>query len=305
MTCRQYFALPVSFVVCLIVLVSTTESAEPDEAALFREKIEPILKSHCYECHSGSAEKVQSGLYVDSRAGLLRGGDSGPAVIRGKSLASPLIQAIRHEGGLAMPWKKPKLSDSTIADFVTWVEMKSSDPRERPASDDAESGLNEARRHWAFQPIAKAAPAKVNHAEWNQSPTDASILAKLEERQWQPSPPATRAELMRRLSFDLIGLPPTPEEIDESINDQRPDAIPRIVDRLLSSPHFAERAAMPWLDVVRFAETEGYEYDRHIPDAWRYRDFVIDSLNADKPFDPQNPECQDGVDISPTWSREA
>lgn len=291
--------------ICLAILASTSMSAEPDEAVFFREKIEPVLKAHCYDCHSGPAENVQRGLRVDSRSGLVRGGDSGPAVIRGKSRASLLIQAIRHEGGLAMPSKKPKLPDSTIADFVTWVDMESSDPRERTASEDAAAGLNEARRHWAFQPIKQLPAAKADHIGSSHSPIDASIFAKLEERQWQPSPPVSLPELIRRLSFDLIGLPPTPDEIDEFLNDPRPDAVPRLVDRLLSSPHYAEKAATLWLDVVRFAETEGYEYDRHIPDAWRYRDFVIDSLNADKPFDqfvmeqiagdeidPQNPECQ-------------
>ena len=291
--------------VCLTACVSSADSAEQDQTLYFREKIEPVLKSQCYGCHSNQADKVQGGLRLDSRAGLRRGGESGPSVAPGKIGESLLIQAIRHDGGLAMPPKQPKLSDSTIADFVKWVETGAFDPRDGADSDDASSGLKDGLQHWAFQSVKKVDPPSVKDDAWSRSTIDAFVLAKLEERQWQPSPPATRAELIRRLSFDLVGLPPAPEEIEAFVNDPLPDAWPRHVDRLLDSRQYGERAAIHWLDVVRFAETEGYEYDRHIPDAWRYRDFVIDSLSADKPFDqfvreqiagdeidPQNPECQ-------------
>ena len=291
--------------VSLAALGSSAEAAEPDEVRFFREKIEPVLKAQCYGCHSGEADKVQGGLRLDSRAAVLRGGENGPAVVSGKSGASLLIRAIRHEEGLAMPPKKDKLPEQTIADFVKWVEMGSPDPRAGDDHEDAMAGLSAGRKHWAFQPVKKVAAPKVSDVTWGQSAVDAFILAKLEERQWQPAPAAGRAELIRRVSFDLIGLPPTPEETEAFVNDAKPDAYPRLVDRLLSSRHYGERWAQHWLDVVRYAESEGYEYDRHVPDAWRYRDYVIDSLNADKPFDrflieqiagdeiePDNPECQ-------------
>jgi hypothetical protein len=286
-----------------MALSSAAESADPDSTAFFREKIEPVLKAKCYGCHSEQADKVQGGLKLDSRAAVLRGGESGPAVVKGNSRASLMIQAMRHEGGLAMPFQQPKLDNGTISDFVKWIEMGAADPREGGAgTENAE--LLAGRNHWAFQPVRKTAPPPVNDVAWGRSAIDAFLLAKLEARQWRPSLPAARAELIRRLSFDLIGLPPLPEQIDAFVNDELPDAYPRLVDRLLGSEHYGERAATHWLDVVRFAESEGFEYDRHIPDAWRYRDYVIESFNADKPFDrflieqiagdeiePKNAEC--------------
>jgi hypothetical protein len=274
-------------------------SDEPEAMKFFRDKIEPVLKSECYRCHSKQVDDVKGGLLLDSRASVLRGGDSGPAVIAGKSGESLLIQAIRHEGDLAMPPKKPKLSERTIADFVKWVEMGVPDPRGGDASTAGGLDLKEARRHWSFQPVRKSAPPTINDAAWVRTAVDAFVLAKLEGRQWRPAPPANRAELIRRVSFDLIGLPPTPEEIDAFINDASPDAFERVVDRLLDSPHYGERWAQHWLDVVRYAETEGYEYDRHVPDAWRFRDYVIDSLNHDKPFDRFLTEQIAGDEIDP------
>lgn len=293
------------FVVGLTALPWSSQSAEPEGVPFFREKIEPVLKAQCYSCHSGEADKVEGGLRLDSRAAVLRGGEGGPAVVVGKAGTSLLIQAIRHEGGLMMPPEKARLSENTIADFVKWIEMGAPDPREGDAADSTMTGLNEGRKHWAFQPVRKVNAPKVSDATWGRSAIDAFILAEMEQRQWRPAPAATRAELIRRVSFDLIGLPPSPDEVEAFINDADPGAYERLVDRLLSSRHYGERAAQHWLDVVRYAESEGYEYDRHVPDAWRYRDYVINSLNADKPFDrflieqiagdevePDNPECQ-------------
>jgi hypothetical protein len=293
-----------------VVLVASARGADPTEqegARFFREKVEPVLEAECYRCHSTKAAKVRGGLLLDSRAAVLSGGDTGPAVVPGNSGESLLIQAIRHEGGVAMPPKKPKLPEQTIADFVKWVDMGAPDPRESKVSlvPGSSPRSEEALRHWSFQPVAEVAPPRVGNAAWLRTPIDAFILAKLEEHQWQPAPPASRVEWIRRLSFDLIGLPPTPEDIEAFVDDGSPAAYERVVDRLLDSPHYGERWAQPWLDVVRYAETEGYEYDRHIPDAWRFRDYVIRSLNGDKPFDrflaeqiagdeigPEDPECQ-------------
>lgn len=275
------------------------EPAGAEGLRYFREKIEPVLVSECYECHSSRAEKVKGGLRLDSRAAMLEGGDTGPAVVPGEVDASLLILAIRHEDGLAMPPKSPKLPDAAIAEFATWVEMGAPAPAEEGASTPRSRERDEARRHWAFQPVARVAPPKVEEGGWVKSPVDAFVLAKLEGRGWKPAPPADRAEWIRRVTFDLTGLPPTPEEVEAFERDTSPDADARLVDRLLGSPQYGERWAQHWLDVVRYAETEGYEYDNAVPDSWRFRDYVIESLNRDKPFDRFLTEQVAGDEIAP------
>ena len=284
----------------LIVLTATQlQAADDDGIRFFREKIEPVLKVQCFDCHSQKASELKGGLSLESRGAILRGGESGPAVINGKGAQSPLIQAIRHEGGLAMPPKKPRLSDVTIADFVKWVEMGLPDPREETVAVGDTAGLKEARKHWAFQPVKKPSLPTPQDAAWVMTPIDAFIAAKREERRWPAAPAASKLELVRRVTFDLTGLPPTVTEIEAFLNDESADAYERLVDRLLSSKHFGERAAQHWLDVVRYAETEGYEYDQHVPDAWRYRDYVIDSFNNDKPFDRFVSEQIAGDELDP------
>jgi mono/diheme cytochrome c family protein len=280
----------------MAIALSSASAAEPDAARFFRDKIEPVLKASCYSCHSRQADEVQGGLRLDFKAGVLRGGDSGPAVVAGKSGESLLIQAIRHEGGMAMPPKKErKLSDKTIADFVKWVEMGAPDPRDREPTEAEDSKFQEALNHWAFLPLRRRADGR--------QPSDDLRGAK-DIRGLMPagSPEFVVAEkraFIRRVTFDLIGLPPTPEEIDSFLADDSPQAYENVVDRLLGSRHFGEKAAQQWLDVVRFAETEGFEYDRHIPDAWRYRDYVIESFNKDKPFDRFLTEQIAGDEIDP------
>jgi hypothetical protein len=294
-------------VVGTALLGAITRAEEPGGAEgvrFFREKIEPVLRAECYRCHSSEAEKVKGGLRLDSHEGLLRGGDTGPAIVPGKHEESLLIQAIRHEEGLAMPPKKPRLPEGVVADFEKWVGMGAPDPRTGPSVAAEGAWPDAVRRHWAFQAVRKPEPPRVRDGAWARNPVDAFILAGLEGRGWRPAPPAGRAEWIRRVTFDLTGLPPSPEEVEAFENDPAPDADERVVDRLLDSPQYGEKWARHWLDVVRYAETEGYEYDRHVPDAWRYRDYVIDSLNRDKPFDrflveqiagdevaPGDPEC--------------
>jgi hypothetical protein len=298
---RLDWSRPFFLLLASIFIAEPTRAAEPEGDRFYREKIQPVLEASCFGCHSANAAKVKGGLLLDSREGLLRGGDTGPSVVPGKAGESPLIQAIRHEDGLEMPPKKPKLADPVIADFERWVDMGAP----VPASDAAGPRLDDARRHWAFQPIKKAVPPGVKDSAWVRTPVDAFVLAKLESRGWKPAPPAERHDLIRRVTFDLTGLPPTPEEVESFVADTSSDAYEKVVDRLLASPRYGERWAQHWLDVVRFAESEGYEYDRPIPDAWRFRDYVIDSFNRDKPFDrflieqiagdeiePENPECQ-------------
>ena len=267
---------------------------------LFRDSVEPVLKEHCFACHSAGAKELQGGLRLDSRQAARRGGDSGPAVAAGKPAESLILQALRHENGYEMPPEKPKLADSVAADFQRWIELGAPDPREETAA--ADVWPQEARDHWAFQPIkAPIIGGRDGSAGASPSqPIDVFVGEQLAARGWQASPPATKRELVRRLSFDLVGLPPSPDEIDAFLADECPDAYERLVDRLMASPLFGQRQAQHWLDVVRYAETEGYEYDRHVPDAWRYRDYVIDTFNRDKPFDQFIREQVSGDELAPS-----
>ena len=286
----------------LTVLISeSTPATTPDEmgAQLFREKIQPVLEANCFECHSANAKKIKGGLRLDSREASRRGGDNGPAVVPGDPQKSLLIRAIRHENDLQMPPKKPKLGDAVIADFVKWVELGAPDPRELETTASSRYDFKKAREFWAFQPIKRTDPSTVKDKRWGKTPLDQFILAKLEAKGLRPAPPASKAELIRRVYFDLTGLPPSPEEIKTFTEDRFPKAYERLVDRLLDSPHFGERAAQFWLNVVRYAETEGFEYDRHLPDAWRYRDYVINAFNRDKPFDQFVTEQIAGDEIAP------
>ncbi len=266
----------------------------------FRERIEPVLRAECYDCHSAQAKKLRAGLYLDSRSGLLTGGDTGPAVAAGDA-RSLLLQAIRHEEpDFQMPPEKPKLPATVIADFERWIQIGAPDPRThetKPLNPATDPKL--ARGYWAFQPV-KAAPAPVvKLTQWPASAIDCFVLAKLEAQQLPPAPPAAKIELLRRVYFDLTGLPPTPQECAAFLADNSAEAYERVVDRLLASPTYGEHFARDWLDVVRFAETEGFEYDRHMPEAWRFRDYVIDSLNRDKPFDRFITEQIAGDEIAP------
>ncbi len=282
----------------VILLASLSRAAEGDSAAglqLFREQIEPALAKHCYGCHSAMSQPLEGGLRLDHREGARRGGDSGPAVVPGKPRESLLVQALRHEG-LEMPPKQPALPAATIAHFVRWIELGAPDPRDAPA-EVAETWPAAARQHWAFQPICKPALPAVE--VFGSNPIDAFVREKLDQANWESAPPASHRELIRRLYFDLLGLPPSPEAIVSFEKDAAPDAYERLVDDLLSRPQFGERWAQHWLDVVRYAESEGYEYDRHLPDAWRFRDYVARAFNRDKPFDQFIAEQIAGDEISP------
>jgi Protein of unknown function (DUF1553)/Protein of unknown function (DUF1549)/Planctomycete cytochrome C len=280
---------------------SFADGAEPsgtDGTKFFRGRIEPVLATECYRCHSSAAKKVRGNLKLDSRAAMLQGGETGPAVVPGKAGESLIVQALRHADGLEMPPEKPRLSDDVIADFETWITMGAP----MPAVDGSARPIDplaEARKHWAFQPVKRPIPPAVRNSSGIKNPVDGFILVRLEERGWTQSPPASRSEWIRRVTFDLTGLPPSPEEIAAFERDTTPDADERLVDRLLDSPRYGERWAQHWLDVVRYAETEGYEYDRNVPDSWRFRDYVIDSLNGDKPFDRFLTEQIAGDEVAP------
>ncbi|WP_202921257.1 PSD1 and planctomycete cytochrome C domain-containing protein [Anatilimnocola aggregata] len=262
---------------------------------LFSEQIEPVLKQHCYSCHSADAKMVEGGLRLDGRELARRGGDSGPAVVPGKPAESLLVQALRHEGGLEMPPEQPKLTAATIAHFVRWIELGAPDPRE-DAIALADQWPTAVRQHWAFQPIPQTvAPDK----SAGTGAVDSFIQTRLAAQGWPSAPAATREDLVRRVYFDLLGLPPSPAAITAFAIDPAPDAYEKLVDRLMASPQFGERWAQHWLDVVRYAESEGYEYDRHVPDAWRFRDYVVQAFNLDKPVDQFVAEQIAGDELAP------
>ncbi|HND55558.1 MAG TPA: DUF1549 domain-containing protein, partial [Pirellulaceae bacterium] len=257
-----------------------------DQLEFFEKKIRPVLVEQCEKCHSAVAQKagqLKGGLFVDSRAGLLQGGDSGAAVVPSKPDDSLLLSALKYDG-LQMP-PKGRLPASVVADFETWIKAGAADPRTAVASIkrptiDIETG----RKFWAYQPPRATTPPAVADRAWPRTRTDLFLRAAQESKQIGPAEEATRAQLARRLGFDLLGLAPDPDDVDQFIADDEPDAVERRVDRLLASPRFGERWGRHWLDIVRFAESltlRGFV----MPEAWRYRDYVIETFNADRPID--------------------
>ena len=240
----------------------------------FETKIRPVLVEHCYECHA--AKKSRGGLALDSREGLLQGGDKGPAVVPGKADESLLIRSVRHTlPDLKMPKKKPMLDDAIIADFVRWVNLGAPFPAPRASKIDPRS-----LDWWSLKPIVRPEVPKID----SPTPIDAFILAKLRDKGLRTSKEADRRTLIRRLTFDLHGLPPAPEEIEAFIRDTRPQAYEKLVDRLLASPRYGERWARHWLDIVHYGESNGFGMDRPRFNAWPYRDYVIRAFNDDKPY---------------------
>lgn len=276
----------------------TNANSSPDALAL--------LEAHCVRCHGG--EKTKGGFDLTTREALLRGGETGPAVVPGNPGTSLLVRMIRHEVEPEMPHKEKKLPDEAITRIAEWV--KNGAPYDRrlsqvssPASPQvpAEFTLTEAdRQHWAFQPVRRPAlPVLAKARSASGNPIDHFILAALETNGLSFSPAASRTTLIRRVTFDLIGLPPTPAEIDAFVNDRAANAYERLIDRLLASPHYGERWGRHWLDLARFAETDGFEHDLARPHAWRYRDYVIRAFNTDKPYDRFMREQMAGDELWP------
>ncbi|NOS71006.1 MAG: DUF1549 domain-containing protein [Verrucomicrobia bacterium] len=264
-------------------------SPTPEQTEFFESKIRPVLVEHCYSCHSEKAEKVKGGLKLDTRDSLLKGGTTGPVITPGDPEASLLIKAVRYtDPELQMPPKDKKLPPEQIADLEAWVKMGAPDPRiptgPKPLTDIAEAR----RRHWAFQPVTKPSSPAVKNAHWIKTPVDNFVLAKLEQKKLKPAPAADRRTLIRRVTYDLTGLPPTPDEVEAFTKDKKPDAYARLVDRLLASPHYGERWGRYWLDVARYADTKGYlagGEQRRYSFSYTYRDYVVRALNEDKPYD--------------------
>jgi len=255
------------------------------QAEFFEARIRPILVASCYSCHD--AGKATSGLRLDSKDGLQRGGSRGTALRPGDANASLLYRAISYrDPALKMP-PTGKLPDAVIADFRKWIEEGAEDPRKETAGAVQPSAIqwDRAKLHWSFQPPKPAAAPAVKNAAWVRSPIDTFLLARLEEANLPPAAAVDRRTLLRRATFDLTGLPPTAAEMEAFLKDTSPRAFEQVVDRLLASPHYGERWGRHWLDVVRFAETNGHEFDFYKDEAWRYRDYVIRAFNEDLPYD--------------------
>ncbi|MEX2140230.1 MAG: PSD1 and planctomycete cytochrome C domain-containing protein [Pirellulales bacterium] len=293
----QWLRMIALFVACSLPVIADAESPTSpspvfsDELLEFFEKeVRPLLDKRCYECHSARAKKLQGGLRLDSRAAVLEGGDTGPAVVPGKPKRSLLVDAINYGELYQMP-PRSKLPKKEIAALTKWIELGAPWPKENAAvakSSGDSSGFDLAERraaHWAWQPIERPTPSAVKNLSWPADDIDRFILAKLELKGLAPAEAADKRTLIRRAFFDLVGLPPTPEAVDRFLGDESPRAFERVVDELLASPRFGERWARHWLDLIRYAETYGHEFDYPIEHAWQYRDYVVRALNADVPYD--------------------
>ncbi|HEX5177257.1 MAG TPA: DUF1549 domain-containing protein, partial [Chthoniobacteraceae bacterium] len=278
----------------------------------FEKKIRPVLAAECYDCHAG--EKKKGGLQLDSRDGLLAGGDTGPAIIPGDPGKSLLITSIKQtDPDLKMPKKAPMLDPQIIADFIAWIKMGAPDPRDQPdkttragATAPAWTKIFESRKQWwCFQPVRRPPIPTPKDAAWSNEPIDRFIRASMEKAGLSPANDADPRVVYRRLCFALTGLPPTPRDVTEfaqAASVDRRQAILDATDRLLASPAFGERWARHWMDLVRFAETFGSEHDYLNPHAWRYRDYLIRAFNADLPYDRFVQEQIAGDLLEPRWN---
>ena len=262
--------------------ISATGTTSSD-LEFFENRIRPVLVEHCYQCHSAEATKVGGALIMDTKEEFLKGGIDGPVVVPGDPDASLLIQAVRYDHPeRQMPPPKSggqKLPAIAITDLIAWVKMGAPYP-ETPAEK-----KRQAPRPWSLDPVQNPPPPPVQNSAWSRTSIDPFILARIEAGGLQPSPQASALTLIRRATFDLTGLPPTPEEIDAFLADTTPDAFAKVVERLLASPHYGEHWGRHWLDVVRYADTAGDTADYPLPEAWRYRNYVVDAFNNDTPYD--------------------
>lgn len=282
-------SLAITAVIAILPLAAFGQDKKPTPAAIqfFESKVRPILAANCYECHG---EKRQRGdLRLDSLAAILEGGEQGPAIVPGHPEKSLLVKAINYDGKLKMPPKDKKLQRDQIDVLTQWIKMGAPWPIDTAKPQAAKRGefqiSDKDRAHWAFQPVQRPALPSVKNQAWVKNPIDAFILAKLEAKGLQPAPPAAKHELIRRVYYDLIGLPPTPAEVEAFVKDNAPDAYEKLIDKLLAMPQYGEKWARHWLDLVRYAETNSYERDNPKPNIWRYRDYVIRAFNEDKPYD--------------------
>ncbi|MBI1323077.1 DUF1553 domain-containing protein [bacterium] len=289
----------------LVISFGSVEAFADDsdraKGEFFESRIRPILVENCYECHAAGAKAIKGGLRLDSKAGVLTGGDSGPAVVPGMPDESPLYLAIRYEGEAENMPPKAKLPQRMIEDVRKWIADGAYDPRtaSEPVAKAGNAWAKTFRERldwWAFRPVNRMVPPEVGFAA---TPIDAFLAVKLREAGLEFAPQADRPTLLRRLHFDLTGLPPTPADLAAFLADTSPDAYEKVVDRLLASPHYGERMARRWMDLMRYSETVGSEQDALIPYAWAYRDYLIRAFNADLPYDRLVREHLAGDRVSP------
>jgi cytochrome c553 len=278
-----------SVLIGLSLIAATAARAEdptPEQLEFFEKRVRPVLVTNCYECHGEG--RAKGGLRLTTGEMVRRGGDSGAAIVPGNPDESLLIEAIGQRGDIKMP-PKQKLADSEISDLRRWIEIGAPWPAEKPDARPETAPFQitpEQRAFWSFQPVRDAAAPDVKDETWPAGAIDRFVLARLESEGLSPSPPADKRALIRRVTFDLIGLPPTPEEVDAFIADDGPLAWERLVDRLLASPRYGERWARHWLDVARFGEDQAHTFQaRMYPNGYRYRDWVVESFNNDLPYD--------------------
>lgn len=280
--CRPVFlVLTFSIIACGALWLHADEAAQ---LKFFEEKIRPVLAEHCYSCHAADAKIVRGGLVLDSRDGVAKGGESGEAtLVSGQPQQSLLVKAIKHES-LEMP-PDYKLAPEVVADFETWIRDGAIDPREQTAQSRLKPvDWDAAKSHWAFQRLTFPDPP-CGDSSWGSSPIDNFVFQKLQANGLSPSAPADKRTLIRRATFDLIGLPPTPQEVADFLADESPDAFAKVIDRLLASPAYGERWGRHWLDLVRYATSNGADENHDFPTAWRYRDWVVRAINNDLPID--------------------
>ncbi len=298
---RRVTCLPlVGLTLLLVPSIAMAEELTPAQLRFFETKIRPVLSKSCYRCHSQSEGKSKGDLTLDTMSGWQKGGETGPAILPGKPDESLLIMAVRYaDKDTQMPptSKGGKLPPEQIADLEEWVRMGAPDPRNTsaPRRDISKiaDGLSEDMRdsvktHWAYQPLVSPPVPNLKDASWCNTPVDNFILSKLVSKDMKPSAPADKRTLIRRATFDLTGLPPSPKEVLDFVNDAAPGAFGKVVDRLLDSPHYGERWGRYWLDIARYADTRGdVKKDNNTlnPFAWTYRDYVIKAFNSDRPYD--------------------
>ena len=282
----------------LLVLSTWASESQADGLAFFERRIRPLLAEHCYECHSATSAQAQGGLRLDTREGVLSGGVSGSAIRSGQPEASPLIKVLRPYAAAPV---HHRLAGEGIAALTEWIQRGAPDPR--TGQPETRNPKPKTKPHWAFQPLRAVALPVVRNPRWPQTPVDAFILARLEAVGLQPAFAADQRAWLRRVTFDLIGLPPTPAEMDAFLRDHSPGALTRVVERLLASPRYGERWGRHWLDVARYADTAGDTSDFPIPQAWRYRNWVINAFNRDQPYDKFICEQLAG-DLLPAHSQE-
>ena len=268
-----------------MVSLPAMAASEAEEIAFFESKVRPILVEHCYSCHSKDAKKVRGELWLDSKDGWMKGGESGPVIVPGQPEKSLFVDVLSYKGAIQMP-PKGKLADKDIAVLAEWVKRGAHDPRkgESKAPLTKKIDFEAAKNYWAWQPLRNPAVPKVMDSTWGRNDIDRFLIQQMQAKGVQPNPMADKRKLIRRAYLDLIGLPPSAEEVENFVKDNSKDAYPRLIDSLLANKHYGERWGRHWLDVARFAESHGYEQDYDRPNAYHYRDFVIKALNQDLPY---------------------